>query len=68
MKMRLTTLLLIGLLCFAAIAINNVSAQDGRFQQMNLFFEYLNPAWRLHRARLRPFVFSNPDPVWRSQG
>jgi hypothetical protein len=69
--MKSIVFILFALLFIASITI--ISARfngggGGDYQRMNHFFEYLNPAWRLHRARLRPFVYSNPDPVWRIQG
>jgi hypothetical protein len=56
-------LILIALL-FLTIKICSISSQVGDPEQQS-FFEYLRPFWRLHRARIRPFVFSDPVPLWR---
>ena len=42
--MKLGIVLLIALCLFATITIASAN-----FERMNHFFEYLNPAWRLHR-------------------
>ena len=55
---------LISIFLITTITICKISCQVGN-QNMELFFEYLRPFWRLHRARLRPFVFVDPAPVWR---
>ena len=49
---------------FLTIKICSVSSQVGDAEQQS-FFEYLRPFWRLHRARIRPFVFVDPAPLWR---
>ena len=65
--MKLIVIFLIAIFCIASIKI--VSAQLGGYnERMNRYFEYVNPGWRLHRLRIRPYVFSNSDPMWRIRG
>jgi hypothetical protein len=65
--MKLLVIILIAIFCIASIEL--VSAQlGGDYQRMNQYFEYMNPGWRLHRLRIRPYVFANPSPMWRVNG
>jgi hypothetical protein len=65
--MKLTILLCIAVLCMVVV-INNVECGVPGNQNMRQFFEYLRPAWRNHRARIRPFVNAQPAPMWRVSG
>jgi len=51
-------------LLFMCLTVSNVSAQVGN-EKLHLLVEYFMPYWRQHRARLRPFTFAQPVPLWR---
>lgn len=57
--------LLICLVAFLYIFAEVAQATQVGDPRLQLFFEYLRPYWRQHRSRLRPFVYSNPSPLWR---
>jgi len=46
------------------LTVSNVSAQVGN-EKLHLLVEYFMPYWRQHRARLRPYAFAQPVPLWR---
>jgi len=55
------------LACLFACAQSQPIA-DARSNYYNYFFELLNPSWRQHRARLRPFGNQNGSPIANVRG
>ena len=58
-------------LTFALLFIENIKCQaieDGKTNHINFFFEMLNPQFRHHRARLRPFLQQLGAPVINIRG
>jgi hypothetical protein len=56
---------------FVACATVSVHAQplaDAKSNYINFFFENLNPSWRQHRSRLRPFANQLGSPVINIRG
>jgi len=53
-------------LFFACLTVSSVSGQVIN-DRLSLFFEYLSPVWRRHRARFVPYVFANPVHLYRLQ-
>ena len=51
-------------LLFACLTVSSVSGQVIN-DRLSLFFEYLSPVWRRHRARFVPYVFANPVHLFR---
>jgi len=51
-------------LLVVCLGVSTVSAQVGN-SKLHLLVEYFLPYWRQHRARLRPYAFAQPVPVWR---
>jgi hypothetical protein len=51
-------------LLIVCLAVQEASAQVGN-DKLHLLVEYFLPYWRQHRARLRPYAFAQPVPVWR---
>lgn len=63
--------LIVSLMAFAVMASLQVECQpsaDSRSNWYNYFFEMLNPVWRHHRARLRPFANQMGSPVINIRG
>ena len=63
--------LLFSILAFTMMVSLHVECQpsaDSRSNWYNYFFEMLNPVWRHHRARLRPFANQLGSPVINIRG
>jgi hypothetical protein len=59
---------LMGLLACVAVNVECQPLADSKSNYINFFFEMLNPSWRNHRARLRPFSNVLGSPVINVRG
>jgi hypothetical protein len=66
--MKLLLSLVVSLFACVAVNVECQPLADARANYINFFFEMLNPSWRNHRARLRPFSNQLGSPVINVRG
>jgi len=62
--------LLLAFALFTVCVITQVKCQPNAYnEELSEYFEYLDPRWRRHRARLVPWAFDTPivQPIYRTQ-
>jgi hypothetical protein len=54
--------------CLSFVSIECQPLADARSNYINFFFEMLNPSWRQHRGRIRPFSNQLGSPMLNIRG